>query len=257
MSERMERFEIAGPPRLMVRLPAGELRVVAGAPGEVVVRARGGEPDIARLSITCRGDTVEVEAERFGWGRWATANVEIAVGAAPEVRARLASGGLVLATAVREVDLSSASGDAAAGVVEGRLLARLASGDLVAEAVGSLDVVSASGDVRVGKVRGEGAVKTASGDVGLGAVAGDLTVRTASGDVRVGRWDGGRLDAKTVSGTVRLGVPAGRRYAVSLQSLSGAVSTDFPVSDGAEGVTARLQVTTISGDIRITGAAAG
>ncbi len=212
------------------------------------------EADLGRLTIAGRGETVTVEAERSGWGRWAAVDVEIAVGAPAEVRARLASGSLVLDTPVREVDLSSASGDATAGVVEGRFVARLASGDLTAAAAGSLDVVSASGDVRVAQVRGEAAVKTASGNVSLGVVAGDLTVRTASGDVVVSRLDGSRLDAKTVSGDVRVGVPAGRRYSISLQSLSGEVRTDFPVGGEGGGAPARLQVGSVSGDIRITAA---
>lgn len=257
MSERVERFEIAGPARLVLRLPAGEVRLVSGREGEVVVRARASESDLDRLVITGRGDTVTVEAERSGWGRWATVDVEIAVGEAPEVRARLASGNLVLRTAVGEVDVSSASGGVEAGIVERRLTARLASGDLDATAAGSLDVVSASGDIRLDKVLGSAQVKTASGDVILGTVAGDLSVRTASGEVAVSRLEGGRLDAKTVSGDVRVGVPAGRRYAVSLQSLSGEVRTEFPVSGESAGAPARLQVATISGDIRITAAAEG
>jgi DUF4097 and DUF4098 domain-containing protein YvlB len=255
MSERTERFEIAGTPRLSVRLPAGEVRVLAGPAGQVTVRARGAESDLGRLVVTSQGDGVTVEAERSGWGRWAAVDVEIAVGAAPKVRARLASCGLTLDTTVCEVDVTTASGNVQAGVVEGRLVARLASGDLGAAATGSLDVVSASGDVRVPRVLGEAGVKTASGDVALGTVAGDLAVRTASGDIVVSRLEGSRLDAKTVSGDVRVGVPAGRRYTVSLQSLSGDVRTDFPVSGETGGAPARLQVTTVSGDIRITGAA--
>ena len=58
MSERTERFELTGTPRLSVRLPAGEVRVVAGAAGEVVVRAQGGESDLSRLVIEARGDTI-------------------------------------------------------------------------------------------------------------------------------------------------------------------------------------------------------
>jgi len=257
MNERMERFEVAGMPRLVLRLPAGEVRVVAGEPGEVVVRARASESDLGRLIITGRGSTVSVEAERSGWGRWAAVDVEIAVGAAPEISSRQASGSLLLRTTVAEVDCTSASGGVEAGVVEGRLASRLASGDLRAEAVGSLDVVSASGEVQVTRVAGAAAVKTASGDVVLGWVGGDLTVRTASGDVVVDRLEGSRLDAKTVSGNVRVGVPPGRRYAVSLQSLSGRARTDFPVSGEGSGAPARLRVGSVSGNITIAAAPAG
>lgn len=257
MSERTERFEVTGTPRLSVRLPAGEVRVVAGPPGEVVVRARGGESDLSRMVIEARGDTITLEPDKVGWHRWASLDVEIAVGAPPEIRARLASGGLLVRTAAAELDAASASGSVEAGEVAGRLTVRLASGDLVAGVADSLDVVSASGDVRVARVSGDAGVKTASGDVTLGTVAGDLTARTASGDVTVSRLEGSHLDAKTVSGDVRVGVPAGRRYSISLQSLSGDVRTDFPIAGEGGGAPGRLQVATVSGDIRITGATAG
>jgi DUF4097 and DUF4098 domain-containing protein YvlB len=97
-------------------------------------------------------------------------------------------------------------------------------------------------------------VKVASGDVVLGTVGGDCTVRTASGRVKVSRFEGSRLEAKTISGDVLVGVPPGRRYSVALQTLSGEVGTDFPVSGEGEAAPARLTVTSISGDIRITAA---
>lgn len=254
MSERVERFEIQGAPRLSVRLPAGELRIVAGASGEVVVRARGAEADLGRLIIAGLGDTVSVEVELSGWGRWASIDVEVAVGAAPDLRARLASGSLVLRTDAAAVEVAGASGDVEAGSVAGRLVARLASGSLTAEAAGGLDVVAASGDVRVGRVSGAAAVKTASGDITLGTVAGDLTAGTASGDLTVSRFDGGRLEARTVSGDSRVGVPAGRRYSLLLQSLSGDVRSDFPCCAPGEAALGRLQVTTVSGDICLSAA---
>lgn len=254
MSERVERFEVVGTPRLAVRLPAGEVRVVPGGAGEVVVRARGGEFDLARMVIEARGDTITVEPEKVGWHRWASLDLEFAVGAPPDIRARLASGGLLVRTPAAGLDVASASGSVEAGEVAGRLSVRLASGNLEAAAAGTLDATSASGDVRVAQVSGSASVKTASGDVTLGTVAGDLTARTASGDVTVSRLEGSRLDAKTVSGDVRVGVPAGRRYTISLQSLSGDVRTDFPIGGEAGDATGRLQVGSVSGEIRITAA---
>jgi len=255
MSERTERFELSGTPRLAIRLPAGEVRVVPGDPGEVVVRARGGESDLARMVIEARGDTITVEPDRVGWHRWATLDLDIAVGAPPEIRARLASGCLRVRTPAAGLDAAGASASVEAGEVAGRLSVRLASGHLEAAAAGTLDATSASGGVRVAQVSGGASVRTASGDVTLGTVAGELTARTASGDVTVSRLEGSRLDAKTVSGDVRVGVAAGRRYAILLQSLSGDVRSDFPCSRDGGGPAGRLQVGTVSGDIRISAAA--
>ena len=258
MSERMERFEIAGRPRLVLRIPAGEVRVVAGKPGEAVVRCRGNEPHLSRVVIARDGDTINVGPEGVGLGHWPSLDLEIAVGAAPDVRARFGSADVDLRTAVHSVEVGGASGDVVVGTVEGPLTVRLASGDLAAESVGGrVDVVTASGDVRVRQAGGPVEVKTASGDVTLGTVEGDCAARTASGRIAVARFGGGRFEAKTVSGNVRVGVPSGRRYSLSLQTLSGDMRTDFPVSGEAGGAPARIAVTSVSGDIRIAAAGEG
>ncbi|MBP1632336.1 MAG: hypothetical protein H6Q11_624 [Acidobacteria bacterium] len=255
MSERMERFEIAGRPRLVLRVPAGEIRVVPGKPGEVVVRCRADERHLGRVAIDRDGDTISVGPEGAGFGHWPSLDVEVAVGAAPDVRARFGSTDVELRTTVHSLEVAGASGDVVAGAVEGSLTLRLASGDLAVESEGGgLDVVTASGDVRVRQAGGQVEVKTASGDIALGSVEGDCTARTASGRVAVACFNGGRFEAKTVSGNVRLGVPSGRRYSLSLQTLSGDVRTDFPVSSETGGAPARIAVTSVSGDIRITAA---
>lgn len=258
MTERIERFEIAGSPRLVLRVPAGETRVVAGKPGEVVVRCRGNERDLGRIVIEGGADTVTVGLQGAGFGRWPSLDLEIAVGAAPEVRARFGSTDLVLDTGVRSLEVAGASGDVTAGAVEGPLTVRLASGDLAVGSAGSrVEVVVASGDVRVGNAAGAVDVKTASGNVTLGGVAGDVAVRTASGRVAVSRFDGSHFEVKTVSGSVRVGVPSGRRYSLSLQTLSGDVRTDFPVSAEAGAASSRIAIASVSGDIHVSAAGQG
>ena len=255
MSERTERFEIAGRPRLVLRVPTGEIRVVAGRPGEAVVRCRGGERHLSRIVIVREGDTINVGPEGGGLGHWPSLDVEVAVGAAPDVRARFGSTDVDLRTAVHSVEVGGASGDVQVGEVEDSLTVRLASGDLAAEAVGGrVDVVTASGDVRVRQAGGPVEVKTASGDIALGTVEGDCATRTASGQVAVAHFNGSRFEAKTMSGDVRIGVPSGRRYSLSLQTFSGDMRTDFPVSGEAGGAPSRIVVTSVSGDIRIAAA---
>jgi hypothetical protein len=258
MSERTERFEIAGSPRLVLRVPAGEVRVVAGKPGEVVVRLRGDERNLARVAVDRNGDTIDIGPEGAGFGHWSSMDLEIAVGAAPEVRARFGSADLVLRTRARSLEVAGGSGDVAAEAVENSLTVRLASGDLEVGSVGDrVDVVTASGRVRVRQAGSAVEVKSASGDIVLGEVGGDCTARTASGRVAVARFSGSQFEAKTVSGDVRVGVPAGRRYSLSLQTLSGDMSSDFAVSGEPGAAPARIAVTSVSGDIRIATAAEG
>jgi DUF4097 and DUF4098 domain-containing protein YvlB len=255
MSERKETFQMAGSARLVLRIPSGEVRLVAGPPGEVMVRCRGEERHLSRLAIDREGDTINVGPEGSGFGHWPSLDVEIAVGAPPEVRARFGSADLAARTGVGSLEVAGASGDVTLDSIEGPMTVRLASGDLEVGSVGGrADVVTASGRVRVKEVGGAADVKAVSGDVVLGSVAGDCTLRTASGRVILGHFGGSRCQAKTVSGDVRVGVPSGRRYSLSLQTLSGDVRTDFPVSGEGAAAPARISVTSVSGDIRITAA---
>jgi len=252
MSEREELFQVAGSPRLVLRIPAGSVRLVAGREGEVVVRCRGPERHLSRLSIEREGQTVNIGPREPGFGHWPSIDVEVAVGAPPEVRARFGSANLAAETDLRSLEVAGASGNVTAGAVAGTLTVRLASGDLEVDSVeGRAEAVTASGRVRLRRTGGSVEAKTASGDITLGDVVGDCTARSASGRIRVGCFDGSQLQAKTVSGDVRVGVPAGRRYALSLQTLSGNVTTEFPVSGEAGAAPARLAVASISGDIRI------
>jgi DUF4097 and DUF4098 domain-containing protein YvlB len=80
----------------------------------------------------------------------------------------------------------------------------------------------------------------------------DAVIRTASGDVTIGSFLGDRLDIKSMSGELTFGVPPGRRYDVAFSTISGEIRTDFPVQGTAEtGAPARLEVKTVSGDIRV------
>ncbi len=251
MSRRVERFEISGTPRIFLRLPAGAARVVAGEEGVVEVRMSGREATLERFLIEERGGRIVIEPEGGRIGRWAGVDVELRIGTDADVHTRLTSGDVTINTEIATLAVESGSGDVAVGAVSGDVKIKTASGDIKVGSVGGrLDVAAASGDVRVGSSQGVVA-KTASGDIDLGEVAGSMVAHSASGDIEVERFTGDLFQAKTLSGDVRLGLTAGRTFAVEFQSLSGDIRTRYPVDDGdsGTGTTARLSVTTMSGDI--------
>jgi DUF4097 and DUF4098 domain-containing protein YvlB len=257
MSERVETFQIAGTPRVAVRLPTGDTRVVSGEPGTLVVRLSGSERDVARFIVEQRGDTIVVEPERTGvLGRWASVRLVVEAGVPPELSLRSATGSLSATVPLAGLTADTATGEVDAVEVRGDAAVKSASGAVRIGAVtGRLEVVAAAGDVEVGAVGGELTVKSASGDVTARDVAGDATVKAASGDVDIGVFRGGDLDVKTLSGDVAVGVTSGRRFRVSLQTVSGNVRSAFPVSgDAGAAATARLSVSSMSGDVVIRSA---
>jgi DUF4097 and DUF4098 domain-containing protein YvlB len=251
MSRRVERFEISGTPRIFLRLPAGAARVVAGEEAVVEVRMSGREATLERFLVEERGGRIVIEPEGGRIGRWAGVDVELRLGTGADVHTRLTSGDVSVNTEIATLVVESASGDVAVGAVSGDVKIKTASGDIKVGSVGGrLDVAAASGDVRVGSSQ-DVVVKTASGDIDIGEVAGSMVAHSASGDIEVERFTGDLFQAKTLSGDVLLGLTAGRSFAVEFQSLSGDIRTRYPVDSGGPGTgtTARLAVTTMSGDI--------
>lgn len=257
MSNRVERFQVEGTPRISLRLPAGEARVVGGDPGSVEVRLSGRESVTDRFRVEHRSGEVVIEPEGGRLGRWSGVDVEIAVGVPAELRARLTAGDVEVLCEAAALTVEAGSGDVAAGRITGDARVKTASGDFTAATIGGrLEAAAASGDIRVGTVAGDVEVKTAAGDIVVGAAGGSVTAHSASGDIEIGRFTGDSFNAKTLSGDVLLGVTAGRKFAVSFQTLSGDVRTDFPVDTGGSGggSAARLAVKTMSGDVVVKAA---
>jgi DUF4097 and DUF4098 domain-containing protein YvlB len=253
MTTREHRFTVTDTPHLTIRMPVGDVRVVEGAPDEVVVQLDGKEAALSRFIVEQRGGDIFVEPERSSLGWRSTVALTLRVGSPAVLHARLTAADLSCSVPLAALTVETASGDVSAEDIEGDVEIRSASGDVrLGDIGGRMDVSAASGDVRAGRVRGAVSAKTASGDVLLGAAEGDVTAKSASGDVSLGEFTGSRLDVKSLSGDTSVGVTSGRRFDVAFQSLSGEVRTEFPVSEGAStGGTARLAVKSVSGDIHI------
>jgi DUF4097 and DUF4098 domain-containing protein YvlB len=122
---------------------------------------------------------------------------------------------------------------------------------------GSLKIAIASGDVTAGAVLGGTDVKSASGDLRIKIAATGVKAKTASGDITVGTLRSGDLDATCISGDVTVGIPEGRTVDVRLDSLTGRVSTEFPVRHDAEvdapddGDVSTIKIRAMSGDINL------
>ena len=252
MSERVERFAVEGTPSLAVRAASGDVRVVDGSAGEVVVRLRGRDHIVESFLIEQHGNTITIEPER-GRSVSGPVGIVVEVGEPAVLRVRIASGDVTAETELAELGVDTASGDVRAGRIRDGAQAKSASGDLqFGEIGGGLSVASASGDVVAAAVGRNLEAKVASGDIRIGRIGGDVDVKSAAGDLDIESFEGGDLSAKTLSGNVTVGVVSGRRFSVSFNSLSGHIRTDFPVTDGGGGgAPSRLNVKTMSGNIRI------
>ena len=193
---------------------------------------------------------------------------EVTVPAGVRVKVASISGDLRVTGTRAEVEASSTSGDVAIADGSGLTTIGTVSGDVtVLRLQGDLAVKTTSGDVDVRGADGEVRVSTVSGEVTLRQVGSrSVTAKTTSGDVTYeGDFArGGRYEFGTHSGDVWLVLPPGVSAEMSMQSFSGSMDTDFPVTlaAGARSATrprtlefaigdggARVRAETFSGDV--------
>lgn len=135
-----------------------------------------------------------------------------------EIEAQSVSGDVIVTDGVRRVQVESVSGDVRAEDVEGDVRATSVSGDVALENVrGAIVAESVSGDIRLISVRSASA-----------------EAETVSGDVTyLGTFEpAGRYDFQSHSGDVDLTIPAGTNASVEVETFSGSVDSDFPLTLG-------------------------
>jgi len=250
VTDRAETFEVGDDARVVVKLAAGTLRLITGTEGEIEVAVRGKRA--ADLRIEKQGDTITIATERGGiLGMSSSFDVTVAGSSGLHVEAKLGSANLIAEVPLGSLHAGVASGNIRVGDIRGAARLKTASGDVeISECEGDLRCAAASGDLHVGCGRGATELTTASGDADIGVAEGRVVAKTAAGDVRIRCFDGDALQAKTLSGDVRVGIRAGSELGVDLQTLSGDVRHVFD-SDDSEPVSHRasLRIKTLSGDI--------
>jgi DUF4097 and DUF4098 domain-containing protein YvlB len=243
-------------------LVSGEIRVTTWDRNEVRVLATTERGTIVpsfssnRLSLEARSVDRRLGPTRY----------EVTVPAGVRVRAKAVSGDISVSGTKGELDLSSVSGDIEATDGTGRIEVQSVSGDLSARRLdGRMDFSTVSGSVDADEVKGEFAVKSVSGRVRLDRAA--LTMLRSSSVSGSFELSGSlaadsRSSVETHSGTVTLRVPSSFAASVDMETWSGELSSDFPVTlqpgmsqsrrrldVAVNGGGARLTVKTFSGDI--------
>lgn len=266
----MERtFATPEPIDLLVQVHAGEVVVLAEERTTTEVRVSGRRSEVFVVEQTGRRIAVQPPPQWRGVG---THQVHIAVpsgsdvgvrtGAARvvldspggrfgEVSVKTGSGGIRIERA-RTVALSTGSGRIECGAVEEELRAKSGSGDIgVARLAGPATVSTGSGDVRVDEVAAGIAVKTGSGDLTVGRLDGAVRYGTASGVLTVKHAVRGRVDAKSASGGVRLGVASGTPVWTEIATAFGKVESHLPhVGEPAPGQDhLRVRIQSASGKV--------
>lgn len=236
-------------------LPVGESAAVKISirSGRVVVET--GSPGRARFSVDTRDPSFEIQQRGetiVASGERGSAFVTVWVSPMTNVEVSTASADITVAPPVGRLEIATASGDIVFDTAS-RLQVKTASGDLQGNGVdGEARCVTVSGDIRISHVGERANLSTASGEIVVDRCEGALTCSTVSGGIRVREQTGASLNAKSMSGSVRVGLLPRTRLDLDANSLSGRIKLPPPSLDSEPPEREiEVKVRTVSGDLRI------
>ena len=235
---------------------SGDIVVTAWDRAEARVRAYA-ERGRVRTDLSSSRLSLEVESIR---GRVGDTRFELSVPVGVRVIARSRSGDVSVRGTKAAVEAKSQSGDVEVVDATGRIDVESMSGDVRASQLnGEFRAHSLSGTIEVRDVTGDIRAETTSGDVSLlGATSRSVIVTTVSGEVEYeGTIDAnGRYEFKAHSGDVRLEIPESTGAQFSVETFSGSLDTEFPLTllpgQRNTGRPRRYEFTLGSGTARVT-----
>jgi DUF4097 and DUF4098 domain-containing protein YvlB len=213
-----------------IRLHGGEIIVTGWSRSEVRVR---GTSERGQLRVEASPSHIEIGGHEMR-GRLGDTRVEVSV---PE-GTRLSVSGNSSDVSVRgvkgEVEVTTMSGDVVIDDASSRVGFESVSGDVqISRVQGDLRGEAMSGEIDVTDVTGEVEIETVSGDLTLRNVRSkSVRAESVSGSVEFdGRTEaGGRYDFASHSGDVRLVLPAALGAMISVETFSGTIDSDFPIT---------------------------
>lgn len=209
---------------------SGEIVVTGWSRSEARIRAVT-ERGRFRSNLSPSRITIEAEPVR---GRTGETHIEVSIPEGVRVVLRSISGDLTTRGTGGPVEASTTSGDVIVDKAVGRVTLESVSGDVQGGDIsGDVEATSVSGEVTLEGVRGAVRVESTSGEISLTDVQStDVYASTVSGSVDYqGSVDGnGRYEFHSHSGDVTLDVPRSVSAHFSVETYSGSLDSDFPVT---------------------------
>ena len=219
-------------------LLSGKITVRGWDMPDVSIRAST-ENGVLRFDANPNRVTLRVEQERRGGSSGGDASYDVSVPRGTRLKLQAASGSVTSSGSQGEVSATTVSG--AIDVSGGRRDVTLesVSGPIRAsQLAGDLEAQNVSGSVRAENVSGRIEAWTVNGAIRLiGVRSNDIRAQTVGADiVYAGRVaTGGTYDFESHSGAIRLALPRSSGAQFRLETVSGAVQSDFPIETATAG----------------------
>ena len=237
-STRENTFEVGETPRLDVRSFNGRVRVHAGEPGSILVRAKLKNPRGVEYSAVQEGNLVKIEAtpkqrsDHFLsgiFGRGTGARIDVSVPADTSVDVVTSNGPLELRGTERAAALRTSNAPVKVERFKGDLSAQTGNAPVTVETLhGSADLKTSNGPVEIDDGHGRFDAKTINGPIRFGGSmepGGLNRLVTSNGNIKVKLEPNPslKLDASTVNGMVRCDSPGFVASVNTFRKLEGTV----------------------------------
>ncbi len=143
------------------------------------------------------------------------------------------SGRVELADIVGDVDIAGTSADVLFGSLKGNVDIRATSGKVNGQYLsGSVTISVTSGSIDISNLYGDARIKSQTGGIRIQQEAGSLELFTRTGNVDVQTELDSTRDfyVETESGRINFNVPETASGAVKLETVSGSINTELPLS---------------------------
>lgn len=245
---------------------AGKVEVRAWDKNEVAIEGKIGDGSKLVVSGDSRSLHYKVEnPEHHGWfglnnGPKEDSVLILKVPAAARVELDVVSADATIdgLKGSRELKIDAVSGDVSVNAEAERIEVEMVSGNLdLAGSSRDTRINTVSGDIRSRGLGGKMKVETVSGNAEFDCpVVDELRFSSVSGDARfeIAKFGGGDIKAETLSGRLRLGVPAPLTMRLRAESFSGNIDSEFGKVDHEEygpGQSLDFRPADAHGDIRV------
>lgn len=236
---------------------SGEIRVVGADRRDVRIIA---EIERGRFETSFTSGRVGISTRGVG-GRQSSARYDVIVPIGTRVIASTVSGVIEISATMGEVSARSTSGSVEVRGARERLEATSVSGDIdVRDVTGRIRLEAVSAGIEVESARGELTAETVSGTIAIRRSALETLRATAvSGNIS---YDGavvptGSYRMNTHSGNVLLAMPASTAAMLELETFSGRIHSEFPLTmqpgeTSRRGQGRRMEFTIGEGGARVT-----
>jgi DUF4097 and DUF4098 domain-containing protein YvlB len=189
------------------------------------------------IEVTKTGNIVQVETKYPEGSRSLNVSVHYLVHVPDKasVKVKSVSGGVSAASIGGTFEGSITSGSASLTKIAGAVDCRTVSGGIDVQDVGSdVDLKTVSGSITATRIKGSVEAETTSGGITLTDVSGAKAVRAkvlSGGIVYDGQIaGGGKYVLETLSGGVRVVLPANAAFELEAETFSGHVNSEFPIT---------------------------